>query len=172
MRFVDSPSSWTISYDLPELPNFLFWLRWRTADAPPCPEAAWWEWLDEIMAFGLPGRWTPDQHTLIRYPALAELAEREWPVFRREWHGWHGDDGHKMALAWRIIRGPQEVPPPQPPLEEILEGSSLELRFMLVVDAGDLVRQVGPNTWLLGEAYLDPPRQSELVARLRRDLED
>jgi hypothetical protein len=46
------------------------------------------------------------------------------------------------------------------------------LRFLMVEHAGDLVRQVGPNTWLLGEAYLDPRRLGELLARLQRELED
>jgi hypothetical protein len=158
---------WDIAYDVPDLPNFLFWLRWRSADAPPCPEAAWLEWLDEVMAFGLPGRWASDQATLIRYPALAELAEREWPAFYREWNAETG-----LRLGRRLIRSLSDVPAHQPDPEDELAGSALQLRFLLVDHADDLVRQVGPNTWLLGEAYLDPQHRRELLARLRRELED
>ena len=160
-RESDGPS-WVVQMEMPERANFVFWLRHRGGATGDWSDDVWETWVDEELGFG-PAP-TEEQSDRARHPTLASLAEREWPTFRREWGR---VNGVKMTLARRL-----EPVQRQALVQQVMEGSAVDVELLFVDHAGDVARRVGRATWLLGEAYFEPGRLRSLLAEMRRTLEE
>jgi hypothetical protein len=139
--------------EAPYYVNFVFWVRRHAPDPPPFPDAAWVDWLVEVVNHG-PGP-LPALSGLAGHPALRELALRYWKAFQLSWSRSHRELNRRLTEACQ-----------QANLQEVLVESEGTWRFFFTSEPGDFCRQVG-TVWVLGDAFLEPERLRELVLRLK-----
>jgi hypothetical protein len=143
---------WSVHCDVPYYVNFVFWVRRHAPDPPPFAEAAWDDWLTEVINHGAGP--LPTLAGLASHPALRELALRYWKAFQQSWSRSYRDLAHRLTETCQ-----------QANLSELLEGKSVQCRLLFTTEPGDFRRQVG-QVWVLGEDYLHPERLRSLVVNL------
>lgn len=178
MRRADSPSSWMVIEDIPELLQFAAFVGEREGFAPPpdgiprsAAEAGWRQWWDEVprqIRAGIPIDW-PAFDSLADRPALRALCQAHWDAFLQEWQREKPVDIQRQLAQVRAMPVQEMVAARERELGRPARDFTLRLDFTRWPD--EYHREVSGSHLVLGRAFLEPSHLSALRRLVAARLE-